>query len=512
MAIASELEAKDIRARGAALPSHQLLWFVLGLAASLLAVDARWDLPLAAWIAPVLLLRFSRTSCPASAIVGIIFASTLQIAAYIYEMGAPFSVTGITLCLVLGLAFAIPYVLDRLFAQRLGEVGRLFLLPVAAVMIEFGAADMLPVGASIGTRAITQSENLALMQIISVFGPYVIGFIIALAATVANHIWDNPGHQAALRYGGAFAALLLAILIFGEARLAYWDINSLGDTVKIAGIVPSMARHEPAWPVSMADYPPSAQVRSGLATSQMKTVYTENQNALLDASRAAARSGAKIILWSETAAPTLDADKSRLLENVAALAREQGVYVNAAIGVPYERNETFLFGPDGHQDWHYRKNHPVPGMEPNAPFKNDVPVINTPFGRLTNVICYDGDFPALTRVAADIMLLPGMDTPDMGYVHTMRMARLRAIENGYSLVRTDYYGVSAVFDPFGRVLAMLNTTPGGAYAMIADVPVKGVRTIYAQIGDLFPWLCVLATLSLCGFAAARAVARSTLRS
>ena len=136
-------------------------------------------------------------------------------------------------------------------------------------------------------------------------------------------------------------------------------------------------------------------------------------------------------------------------------------------------------------------------MEPVEPFRNDVPLVTTPYGRLTNIICYDADFPALARVRADIMLLPGMDDPNMAYVHTMRMARLRSIENGYSLVRIDYNGVSAAFDPYGRVLAMLDTTPGRAYTMLVDVPIKGVPTLYSRIGDLFAWICIFATLGLC---------------
>jgi len=178
------------------------------------------------------------------------------------------------------------------------------------------------------------------------------------------------------------------------------------------------------------------------------------------------------------------------------VARENSVYVNAAVGVPYERNETFQFGPDGRQIWHYRKNHPVPGMEPNAPFKNDAPLTQTPIGRLTNVICYDGDFPGLTRVPADIKLVLGMDTPDMGYVHTMRMTRLRTIENGYSMLRADYYGVAAAFDQYGRVVGMLNTTPGKAYTIVAGLPTKGVAPLYSRTGDLFAWLCFCAMLGL----------------
>ena len=139
----------------------------------------------------------------------------------------------------------------------------------------------------------------------------------------------------------------------------------------------------------------------------------------------------------------------------------------------------------------------MPGMEPVAPFSNPAPVAPTPFGRLTNVICYDGDFPAVTRVAADIMLLLGWDWPEEGYNHAMKAARLRAIENGYSLVRTDYWGLSGVFDPFGRVLGMQDAVPGKDYTMIVDVPVKGVTPPYRLTGDLFAWLCLLATLGLC---------------
>lgn len=478
--------------------SRRWLWLAIGLAAALLATGGRWDVPLAAWVAPVLLLRFSRTSRPAIAAVGVTAVSALQIAGYMVETAAPFNATTTTLCLAAGVVFALPYILDRLLGGRLGDLGRVFLLPAAAALTEFAVASLSPVGASLGVKAITQSENLALTQIISLLGPYAIAFLIALAATVANHIWRHASRRALIGYGGAFAVLMLGVMGFGQARLTYASARPPGATVKVAGVVPPMALRQPAWAgVSMAAYPPSAATLAAVATPRMRAADLAAQDALLADTRAAVASGAKIILWSETAAPVLEADKDPFLQKVQALARETGVYVDAAIGVPYARNETFLIGPDGRQIWHYRKNHPVPGMEPVAPFSNPAPVASTPFGRLTNVICYDGDFPALTRVAADIMLLPGWDWPEEGYNHTMKAARLRAIENGYSLVRTDYLGLSGAFDPFGRVLGMQDTVPGKDYAMIVDVPVKGVTTLYGLTGDLFAWLCLLATLGLC---------------
>jgi apolipoprotein N-acyltransferase len=101
------------------------------------------------------------------------------------------------------------------------------------------------------------------------------------------------------------------------------------------------------------------------------------------------------------------------------------------------------------------------------------------------------------------MLLPGWDWREMGHTHTMNMARLRAIENGYSLIRIDFIGVSAAFDPYGRVLAMQDTLPGQSHMMIADLPARRVWTLYGQIGDVFAWLCFAAAFGLCSFGAVR---------
>lgn len=130
-------------------------------------------------------------------------------------------------------------------------------------------------------------------------------------------------------------------------------------------------------------------------------------------------------------------------------------------------------------------------------------MVETPYGRLSNVICYDADFPAMMHVDADIMLVPGGDWPEMGRIHT-QMASLRAIENGYALVRQDFNGSSQAFDHQGNVLAQQDTTPGDSAPWIVDVPTRGATTPYRLIGDVFAWLCAAATLAAIGFAVRRA--------
>lgn len=489
-------------------PGQTMIWLALGTLVSLFATGWAWNIALAAWIAPVLLLRFSRTSRPAVAIAALAVVASIQLAGMGFESATNLftdSVTAILTC-TLGVIFIIPYALDRIFIGRLNATGRLLLFPAAAAAIEFAVGSLLPVGTSMNMRAFTQSENLSLVQIVSLTGPYAIGFLIASFATTVNHIWENPTRDTAIRWGGSFAAVLLLIVFFGQARLTIASLGSAGQTVKVAGLTPSIGlRTDAAKLVTMANFPPSSEAQAAVAAPDMKALYASVQDELLANTRKAAQAGAKIVLWSETGAPVLEADKPVLLDKVAALARAEGVYVNAAIGVPFERNETYLVAPDGSEQWHYRKNHPVPGLEPVAPFVNDAPLVQTPFGRLSNVICYDGDFPALARISADIMLLPGWDWPEMGYAHTMRMARLRAIENGYSLVRIDFIGVSAAFDPYGRVLAMQNTIPEQSHMMMVDVPIQGVSTLYHRTGDIFAWLCIAAAFGLCAYGAFRPV-------
>lgn len=369
---------------------------------------------------------------------------------------------------------------------------------------------MLPLGTALGMRAITQGENLALLQIISITGPYGIAFLIGITATIATRLMEKPSNVALRHYGLPLAAGLLAIIASGQARLTLSTPSPNIATVKVAAITPDLsARLAANALLSGASLPPSPADTARVRSTQTRAAYGQIAIALIADTRRAARAGAKVVVWSETAAPTTGADKPALLVQVADTSRREGIYIVAAIGVPFERNETFLYGPDGRQLWHYRKNHPVPGMEPMAPFANAVPVVATPYGRLASLICFDGDFPALARVDADILITPSWDWPEVAAAHTMRMLRLRAIENGYSLLRPVFDGVTGAFDPSGRVLAMQETMSAGAHFLIVDIPTRKFPTVYNRVGDLFAWGCVASLILLVLFSLRRPFARAS---
>jgi len=73
---------------------------------------------------------------------------------------------------------------------------------------------------------------------------------------------------------------------------------------------------------------------------------------------------------------------------------------------------------------------------------------------------------------------------------------LRAKENGFSMVRPVDNGYSYAMDHNGKLLASMDSDNTATGIMYADVPIKGVNTIYATVGDLLGWLCVFGLLGL----------------
>ena len=84
----------------------------------------------------------------------------------------------------------------------------------------------------------------------------------------------------------------------------------------------------------------------------------------------------------------------------------------------------------------------------------------------------------------------------------VQMAAFRAIENGVPLVRPAGSGISAAFDPWGRVLGMTDYFAPGDRTLTVQVPMGRVPTLYARTGDLFAWLCVAGLVLALGIAAA----------
>src|SRR5262249_42203560 len=149
----------------------------LGLAALFLPFsNGITPMPLAAWLAPVFLLRHVRAQ---RARVGLPVAFALLAGAALIEFRGMMPGAGLAPHLI-GAAFAVPafvpYLFDRWITPRLDVLLGTFVFPSAWALVEY-AMSLTP-GATWGAIAYTQYGNLALLQMISVTGLWGLTFLI----------------------------------------------------------------------------------------------------------------------------------------------------------------------------------------------------------------------------------------------------------------------------------------------------------------------------------------------
>ena len=492
------------------------LWLTLGILLFAF-VTFRWTIPLAAWLYPVFLLRFVRTQPLLRGMLLLLLASALVLVFALQGVipypGAFYYLT----VLGVGVLGILPYLLDRMLARRLGGLLGTLVFPLAVTTVSYLFALVNPSTGTWGNAAYTQYGDLPLMQLVSVTGLWGIDFVMSWLASLVNWAWERGFAWPRVRGGAVlYGSLLTLVLLFGGVRLALFPAQ--GSTVRVAGITPSQALIAVAnKQVSQIFSQNMEALMSGTETQAQRELirqaYAPVNDELFLRSEQEARAGAKIIVWPECGANVLQEDEAALLARASALARTTGTYLDMGIcemlthPVPSRSlfDESILLDPNGLIVWRYQKAHPVPG-EPFPPGDGKVPTVQTPYGRLSNVICFDADFPGTIRQAgqagADVLLVPGNDWREIDPLHT-QMATFRAIENGFSLVRQASNGLAMTVDYEGNVLAASDYFTTDPQVMVAYVPIQGVRTIYATIGDLFAWLSIAGLVLLIGVAIAR---------
>jgi apolipoprotein N-acyltransferase len=465
--------------------------------ATAMAVHGRWNVPVAAWVAPLAMLRYVRLSGRLEAILvssGVGAAAGLW---WAWQTAVPLQLIPFLGVAAMGIVVSAAYAADACFDRWLSAGGRVLFFPAVLATTQYLLATFGPFGSAFGLTAVTQHDSLALLQLSALTGPVGITVLIGLFATVGNALWEEP-HMTRRVVGmiGGYAILVLVVLVVGATRVSAFAPT--GATVRVASISPSP--DAAAQLKELFGGMPRADRLAQLDPSAVAETFSDITNGLFARTREAAASGARIVMWSEQAANVRADDLPTLIENARTVARSAGIYLQTAAFVylpnhPHARNVTHLFSPAGELLWSYDKSHPIPGLEPYPAGPGTVPVVTTPFGRLATVTCFDADFPALARVDADILLVPARDWPQIGAVHHEN-AQMRAVENGYSVVRQAEFGINGGFDYQGRSLAYQNSSATSDPTVIYDVPVRGQATPYRLIGDWLGVASVIATVLL----------------
>lgn len=390
--------------------------------------------------------------------------------------------------------------------RRFGVTG-LWAAPCYWVALEWtrgwagGGFPWVPLGSS-------QASVLPVAQLASVTGVYGLSWVVALVGTAAAVLALSRSREEQRRVV-AVAVLLVSVVAAGAWRLRDNRLTRQGAAVRV-GLVQGNIGQTQKWDPAYRD----AII-----------------NRYLGLSRQALADGADVVVWPEASTPFfLDRDGAlaQPIRDLAARARRPFVIGTDEVAGESVFNAATVIGADGRTRGSYRKVHLVPFGE-YVPLKallffvgplveavsdfapgTEATVLDAG-GALTAgvAICYESTYPTLSRAfvqrGAALLLVVTNDgwfgRSSAAFQH-FEMGALRAIENGRYLARAANTGITAVVDPYGRVVARANMFE--ALTLGADVRLLGARTLYTRLGDVVAWLSATVTLLLAWRLRARA--------
>jgi len=445
-------------------------WGLLALGGLLtLLTGPRWGVGALAWLLPVPYLLYARKAHgwrAWSAMFGVLLLG------YCIQC-AVFATPPVPVIAVIG--FGPPLALLRFLAirtaeavrRRAGEGAGLVAYVTGTVVFDWLGYGVSELGAWMAT-ANSQVEALAFLQLASVAGLAGLGALMAWTAGTIAMLIDLGQLRTRVGNSIALAAVLVVGLLWGTLRL---DQPLPGASVSVAAVTTNVG--------------PGKRGMPDAAT------LTANTDALFARTHRAAARGARLVVWNEIAT-LIDPDQEGALTTRAQqTARELGIDLVLAYGVlatkdPVLFDNKYLFISEGGEILDtYQKHHPVPG-EPSIRGTGPLRVLERPYGRVGGAICYDYDFPAMAREhargGADLVVVPSSDWRGIDPVHTF-MARVRAIEGGFALLRSVRWAPSGVFDAHGRPRGFMPATDDNDGVLVAQVPLAQRPTLAARIGD-----------------------------
>ncbi|WP_174297772.1 hypothetical protein [Sphingomonas bacterium] len=441
-----------------------------GLVAGLLltagyALQPLWWTP---WLAPIAMLAVCRTERDAR-VAGSVAGAAAMLAVWSYYVaqigwGVALAITALRIG-----GWRLSARLALIAARRRPLWLAALVLPASQAGFEVATLTLSSHGAA-ESLAYSQMAHPALVQVASLGGVSAVVFLVLLPGSLAG-LWFalRPTRRDAL-------AALACVCAIGLAATAW--------TAVAFHAVASAPRMRVAL-VATDELP-------GIPTDWGR-VWSAYRPAVLSVERGTALTvlPEKVARLDMTAIPRVERDVARAARAVGTTI-VVGLEVRDRIG---ERGRALAMDPAGRAIW-YDKQRLLPGFE-DRDRPGHTPVTIGVAGAIVGLaICKDMHIPSIGREyrGVSVMAVPAWDFGRDGWMGA-RMTALRAVENGYAVARSAREGRLGAYDPAGRAIVERSTT-ARAMVVAADLPM-GVRpTLYARVGDLFGWACLVATTLL----------------
>ncbi len=419
---------------------------------------------------------------------GILYWTSITIFQFVGPW-APFAL--LLLCAIEGLAVATTAATAALISRAQFTVWSIFALPAAWLVFEIIRTSG-SLGVPFGELGLVAANIAWLLPIASFGGVYLLTVVVALT---------NAGIAAILsKDGSANKAGVIVLAVLGGI-IAITNLSrpqALPPTTVAVAVVQGNIEQDEKWNPKIFE--------------QTQTIYTEM-------TRSAAKLGASVVIWPETAITTSARQDPSLLRKLEALSASTHTWLIAGtIDTPSTDgyyNALLDLTPHGSVAGVYHKHWLVPFAE-YLPFNNllrRLPVMDNASDfragpgpsllaadghRWGPMICYESAYATYARATAnagaDLLMIATDDawfsgTPEP-YQHA-DAAVISAVATGRWVVRAASTGISEIIDPNGNVIARLGVGQRGlVFARVGN----GFVTAYDHFGIV--WLVVLSCVYL----------------
>ena len=410
----------------------------------------------------------------------------------------------------IGLFWGAATALYRRFAP--GGLVRVLFFPACFALLEWLRGHVLtgfpwnPAGAS-------WAAGSAASQFAAVVGVYGLGFVTVAAVCALEPLAVQGKRKARVGVALTGVVVLAALIIGGTVRLAGAEVR---DTPTLIRIIQADVQQESKWSPetyrSIVDRYVNLTARVGAAQPDV-IVWPEGAlpasfNTVFDPASpdgpaiARAVQPGQTLLMGLARGETGPDGQARYYNSLFAMADEgaAGLRVTAVYDkyrlVPFGEFLPLggLMGAMGVRSLVHMPSDFSAGPRP-API--DLP--NAP--RVQPLICYESLYPGFTPGGAgrpEWIVNVSNDAwfgATSGPIQHLNLASYRAIETGLPVVRATPTGVSAMIDPWGRVVDGARLDPGESGVIDVLLPKPVGMTPYGRVGDLFFWLMVLGGLA-----------------
>ena len=442
------------------------------------ANDISGDFGYLMWFAPAPVLYASfHTRRPWAFLMGFLALSIGRISwFFILASIMPAGVVLVTLTVV-GLIGAVILLLSRWVVISGRRWYAVFAFPSLVTLFEFALIRMTPDGSAFSI-VYSQMNYPPVIQVASVTGMLGITFLLTLVPSSIAVAWyykrTGQNTRSVVFVAGA---MVIAAVIFGFVRL-----GTASDTpgIKAGAISLDESFHH------ITKHPEIQQEYITVAAY----------------AKVISRLDVQLVVLPERAINITPVNQDSIFAILGEIARAN----HTAIVLGYTnyrtdttRNSSLVIDPSGHVAMQYNKSRLIKVLEDQFTPGDHIGLFDLegiPFG---TAVCKDLDFPDYIRRyrTAAVLAVPAWDFKVDGWLHS-RVAILRGVEEGFSMVRAARRGRLTISDPYGRVLAEANSENLRTTTLVGNVPIGKKHTVYARFGDWFGLLDLLAVLLLIG--------------